>query len=111
MSSNNSIVFDSLISTLKKIEELGTDYAPPSDISHFYSLTISMEPAGPSGEDVEMEDVQQGSETAAGTTANGEAAPQAEDSQSKSHDNLIINYIDAFGRVLYFLLPYASRAV
>lgn len=105
------IVFDSLVSTLKKIEELGTDYAPPSEIRQFYSLTLSTEPAETIGEDVEMEDVQRGSETTAGASTNGETAPQAEDSQSKSHDNLIINYIDAFGRVLYSLLLHTFRAI
>ncbi|KAL5523755.1 hypothetical protein ACEPAG_7928 [Sanghuangporus baumii] len=104
-----NIVFDSLISTLKKIEELGANYVPPSDIRHYYSLSLNTEGPVATSEDVEMEDIQRSSESVAGPSMNGETASQAEDTQSKSHDNLIINYVDAFGRFFEGLFQHPSH--
>lgn len=97
------IVFDSLISTLKKIESLGTTYVPPSDIQQYYSLSLVTEQPSAQNEDVDMEDAQPLAPSE-GPAASPEDAPTAsDDAQAKTHDNVIINYIDAVGRVLLFI--------
>ncbi|KAL5496009.1 TOM1_1 [Sanghuangporus vaninii] len=53
--------------------------------------------------DLEMEDIQW-LRFCRWSSMNGERAPQAEDTQSKFHANLVINYVDAFGR--FFECPF-----
>ena len=103
-----SSVFDSIISTLKKIESMGKTYVPPNEIRHFYLLGLDTErpsaapvPALTPNDDVEMEDART-SETPERNIVSAQsedAAVQTDDVQSKSHDNIIINFIDAVGRV------------
>ncbi|KAI5123932.1 hypothetical protein M0805_006347 [Coniferiporia weirii] len=106
-------VFSSLISTLRKIEELGLAYEPPNDIRQFYTLSITRTPA--QAEDVAMDDVQttpaplESSLADAATTSNEELGSTAEELQTKAHDNIVINYIDAIGRFLEGLFQHPSH--
>ncbi|EJD02952.1 uncharacterized protein FOMMEDRAFT_107991 [Fomitiporia mediterranea MF3/22] len=106
------IVFDSLISTLKKIEVMGTNYVPPCDIQQFYSLSLSTEQLPSASEDVVMEDAQvvpPPSDGAASAAPNENGPDQGDESQTKSHDNVIINYIDVIGRFLEGLFQHPSH--
>ncbi|KAH8119411.1 hypothetical protein DFH11DRAFT_1782299 [Phellopilus nigrolimitatus] len=84
------------------IEELGNAYVPPGDIQQYYSLNISVTPA-PS-EDVAMEDVQPTPSSPEPSPTNIVSAPvedsgsTVEEPQAKTHDNIVINYIDVIGR-------------
>lgn len=94
------IVFGALVATLKKIEDLGNAYIPPADIRQWYLLSMQSPQAMQSDPDVAMDDAQPTSP--AGDPANvspGAEDPSAEDTTAKNHDNAIVNFIDALGRV------------
>lgn len=95
-------VFDALKSTLSRIEDLGASYSPPADIKHWYQLVpIS---TLPSDDDVTMQD------DAAMESPGPAEVPQVavedidddsedDDQNGKSHDNIVVSYIDIVGRV------------
>ena len=96
-------VFDALKSTLSRIEDLGASYSPPPDIKHWYQLVpVSTLPFD---DDVTMQD------DAAMESSGPIEVPQVavedidddnEDDDStnpKSHDNIVVSYIDIVGRV------------
>lgn len=92
-------VFDSLISTLGKIEDFGNTYELPEISRHWYQL-LSADARVDEG-DVAMQDV----ETEAGEAPMTDNDPNeigggspVEDS-SKLHDNLAVSFIDVLGRV------------
>lgn len=98
-----TIVFESLISTLKKIQDLGSTFVPPEDIQQFYRLSLN---APQEQEDVDMKDeatVQNATEGPAAEEAGENESIASEDPQAKTHDNPIINFIDVIGRVCSFL--------
>lgn len=97
-------VFDSLQSTLSRIESLGASYVPPADIKRWYQL-MATPVVSVSDDDVEMQD--EGSDNI-GSRQNSPVALQsesieedAEEDGNKSHDNTVVSYIDAIGRVSY----------
>ena len=95
-----NIVFNSVISTLKKIEELGKDYVPSSDVQQFYRLSITTQEAPAKSDDVKMEEAQAtNSTTEAQQASTTEVDTDVDETPTKNHDNIIINYIDAVGRV------------
>jgi E3 ubiquitin-protein ligase HUWE1 len=96
-----SQVFDALKSTLSRIEDLGASYSPPADIKHWYQLVpVSTLPFD---DDVTMQD------DAAMESPGPIEVPQAvedidddnedDDPNPKSHDNIVVSYIDIVGRV------------
>lgn len=95
-------VFEALKATLARVEELGNSYVVPPDMMHWYQLA----PIKPSTDvDVEM-DVDTKEEPSQPTTeaptlpSSGDDDSSDEDSASKSHDNIIVSYIDVLGRFL-----------
>ncbi|KAF9531661.1 hypothetical protein CPB83DRAFT_79933 [Crepidotus variabilis] len=100
-------VFEALKSTLAHIEALGAAYRPPSEIKQWYQI-VPQEQAGDS--DVSMQDSPPVEPEPA--TAGASSIEQDEDEpQEKTHDNLIVNYIDVLGRFLegFFQHPHHCK--
>jgi E3 ubiquitin-protein ligase HUWE1 len=95
-------VFESLQSTLGRIEDLGSAYVPPADIQHWYQLVPSPVVIA-SDEDVVMQDEPaeaMSSQQASPTAPSLEQADEDnEDEANKGHDNIVVSYIDVIGRV------------
>lgn len=98
-----SLVFSSLVATLKQIEDLGNSYVPPEDLRQWYSLSITTTPVLKSEPDAVMEDVRSTSvdAEAGNAAASGTDDEMTEDQTVKSHDNLVVNFIDVTGRVCF----------
>jgi E3 ubiquitin-protein ligase HUWE1 len=95
-------VFSSLRSTLTRIEELGMEYAPPDDIKHWYNL-VPISGVKTVDVDVPMA-VEASSETAETASSTNAPAIEASDDDefiNKTHDNIIVSYIDVVGRVRF----------
>ncbi|KAF9475538.1 hypothetical protein BDN70DRAFT_996350 [Pholiota conissans] len=96
-------VFESLQSTLGRIEDLGSSYVPPIDIQHWYRL-IPIPAVISSDGDVVMQD------EPIDTTSSRQISPTAttleqpeednDDEASKGHDNVVVSYVDVIGRFL-----------
>ncbi|KAL6310318.1 hypothetical protein BKA93DRAFT_924556 [Sparassis latifolia] len=110
-------VFTALKSTMAQIEEMGKAYVPPEDIRHWYELVpvtlSSSSPPSPASQgavdsDVVMESVEAveaASEPPSlppdtDTVPSEEPASNRDDSHSRAHDNIIISFIDVFGKFL-----------
>ncbi|KAI0360913.1 hypothetical protein OH77DRAFT_1558017 [Trametes cingulata] len=100
-------VFVSIKSTMAKIEELGKAYTPPNDIKHMYRLqptapapptTASAVAEAPMEVDAAASVVSQAPESSAQTP--GEAPAPRDDLYNRPQDNIIISYIDVFGKFL-----------
>ena len=102
-------VFSAIKTTMARIEELGTSYTVPDDIKLWYRLqpqTPAPVPAAAEGVEesvaMEVDPVAPPSEPA---PSNSEVQPSSEQSShrddlwGRSHDNIIISYIDVFGKV------------
>ena len=94
-------VFEALKSTLGRIEELGNTYTVPTDLTHWYHLQ-STTPHADAEASMDID------ETETPASKEGSAAPDLygdddqkdeEENLSKTHDNLIVTYIDILGRV------------
>jgi E3 ubiquitin-protein ligase HUWE1 len=101
-------VFESLKSTLSKIEELGSSYVAPPDLQQWYILMPLTPGSNPDG-DVQMEDIQPTDAVLTkGASELSEVLPEVpksadeavEDAALKGHDNTIVSYIDVIGRVI-----------
>ncbi|KAF8658329.1 hypothetical protein AX16_002096 [Volvariella volvacea WC 439] len=97
-------VFESIKTTLSKIEDLGYSFTVPENLRKWYRLTPVPPSPKEKAEDATMEGVET---TSASTSTGSSAAPQREpeneeedDSFVKSHDNVIVSYIDIIGRFL-----------
>lgn len=110
-----NIVFNSVISTLKKIEMLGKEFVPASDIQQYYLLGLNTQTSSPpKADDVPMEEVHATSSSAEAQQppvpeADADELSATEESQAKTHDNLVINYIDVVGRFLEGLFQHAGH--
>ncbi|TBU55065.1 hypothetical protein BD310DRAFT_1041405 [Dichomitus squalens] len=103
-------VFVAIKSTMARIEELGTSYSVPDDIKHWYRLqpqNPAPAPAGAesTGENVAMEvdhstPATEQATLPASLPPSGEQPSHRDDFWGRSHDNLIISYIDVFGKFL-----------
>lgn len=95
-------VFVAVKATMSKIEELGNAYTPPNEIKHMYRLqpTLPAPSATPATEAEAPMEVDSAT-TAVGTEAQtpAEPTPAREDLHNKPHENIIISYIDVFGKV------------
>jgi E3 ubiquitin-protein ligase HUWE1 len=92
-------VFEAIKSTLSKIEDLGNAYVVPKDMQQWYKL-VPVSAASSADEDVDMEVAD--SEGAGGPPAtdseqSGNDPTNGED--PRSHDNLVVSFIDVVGRV------------
>jgi len=90
-------VFESLKSTLSKIEDLGNTYVVPKDIQQWYRLiptsSVSLD------EDVAMEGIETDYMLSA-SPEDDSAKNDSEDEEAPSaHGNNVVSYIDAVGRV------------
>lgn len=95
-------VFEAIKSTMGKIEELGNAYVVPEEHKHWYALqpTKTASASANTDNDVDMEAgaLQAGSSTPA--TVEPEATPHPMDDNSfKAHDNVVVSFIDVFGKV------------
>lgn len=95
-------VFEALKSTLSRIEDLGASYSPPVDIKHWYQLVpVSTLPCD---DDVTMQD-DAAMESPGPIEASQVAVEDIDDDNEdddpnpKSHDNIVVSYIDIVGRV------------
>ncbi|KAF8973258.1 hypothetical protein BDZ97DRAFT_1912814 [Flammula alnicola] len=97
-------VFESLKSTLSRIEDLGTSYTPPTDINHWYQLVPVSGITSPDsditmqGEDAGHPDVHE--ETPDVTPPGHADEDNDEEDNAKNHDNIVVSYIDVIGRFL-----------
>lgn len=94
-------VFDSLLSTIRRIVCLGEAYEPTNEIRKFYMLRSASEEKR-QVEDITMDESVpvQGAESAPNDSATrSEDAGVSDEQSEKSHDNLTMNYIDCLGRV------------
>jgi len=93
-------VFDTVRSTLSKIEDLGSAYAVQDSIKSWYRLLPPSPPLQQaSSVDVVMEAGDSGTEQPpALLTASNESIPD-DDASSKSHENIVISFIDVLCRV------------
>ncbi|KAI1785481.1 hypothetical protein LXA43DRAFT_1115856 [Ganoderma leucocontextum] len=117
-------VFSAIKTTMARIEELGTNYIVPDDIKHWYRLQPQTPaPASTAAESTEesvaMEVDLVGPATEP-TASRSEPQPSVEQSSHKddfwgrSHDNIIISYIDVFGKFLegfFQLVPHCRDFV
>jgi E3 ubiquitin-protein ligase HUWE1 len=97
-----TIVFESIKSTLSKIEILGEAYVVPADIQHWYKLVPA--PESPADEGAPMEGVESENNSSLDSkpsevARHDESTFIVEESVPKPHDNNIVSYIDAIGRV------------
>lgn len=92
-------VFESIKTTLSKIEDLGNAYVAPDDIKSWYRLGVAEPPSAV--QDSVMEDVQ-ASGSASATATPSEGAALGDDPPPK-HDNTVVSYIDVIGRVSRFM--------
>jgi E3 ubiquitin-protein ligase HUWE1 len=95
-------VFDSLLSTLSKIEDLGWAYEATEDVKHWYNL-VPMSSV-PVDHDVPMGDIEPDIGEAKPTATpdnefNDNARGSSSDDAPRAHDNLIVSFIDVLGRV------------
>ncbi|KAI0666580.1 hypothetical protein C8Q78DRAFT_1176707 [Trametes maxima] len=99
-------VFVAVKATMAKIEELGKGYTPSNEYKHLYRLQATA-PAPSATASIEGDSLM---EVDAGTPAGqaprseaqtpGEASAPRDDIYGRSHDNVIISYIDVFGKFL-----------
>ncbi|KAI0051234.1 hypothetical protein FA95DRAFT_1602906 [Auriscalpium vulgare] len=106
-------VFEAIKSTLSKIEDLGNAYVPPDNIKSWYALVPSPPPqAATSDADVVMAPAQEEASTtppSSNPPVASSAAEATEENTGKSHENLIISYIDVLCRFLEGLFQHAPH--
>lgn len=106
-------IFDTITSTLDKIETFGKNFVVPDEIKHWYTLQSTIPPSTatpvsvPVDQDVEMSEAEQVQETQQPSqlhTDNDDVSSE-DDPWAKQHDNIVVSYIDVFGKVcLIFLM-------
>jgi E3 ubiquitin-protein ligase HUWE1 len=108
-------VFEAIKSTLSKIEDLGNAYVVPEDIQQWYKLVPVS--ASVHDEDVVMDIADsEGAEemTATDSEQSGSTANDltqlsgGEDPALRSHDNMVVSFIDVVGRVKSFFYAFLS---
>lgn len=96
-------VFEAIKHTMAKIEELGNAYQVPDENKHWYVLQptkTSGAGVGTSDIDIDMDASTQAGSSGVAASAEPEATPHLfEDSSFKSHDNVIVSFIDVLGKV------------
>jgi E3 ubiquitin-protein ligase HUWE1 len=96
-------VFDSLLSTLSKIEDLGNVYMVPDTIQHWYGLAPVSGSTSTGDDDVTMRETEPEDGEIPATDGQGtdpaRSGTSSEDQSSKPHDNMVVAYMDILGRV------------
>jgi E3 ubiquitin-protein ligase HUWE1 len=105
-------VFEAIKSTLSKIEDLGNTFTPSESTESWYGLRTTASTQAPADEDVLM----RSSDTAPIDEAASESTgrPNAlivsltddlldENANGRSHENVIVSYLDVICRVIKFL--------
>lgn len=102
-------VFEAIKSTLGKIEDLGNAYVVPEDLRPWYglsSVSIDLSP---------MEGIEAEGAVHSAVQSDAQSAPlpgstnNPEDGSLKSHDNIIVHYIDVVGRFLEGLFQHTPH--
>ncbi|KAI0633753.1 hypothetical protein C8Q77DRAFT_809629 [Trametes polyzona] len=98
-------VFAAVKSTMAKIEELGKTYTPPNDIKHLYRLqptspAPSVAPATETEAPMEVDTTTPTQPGQSEVPTPAEPAAPRDDLYNRPHDNVIISYIDVFGKFL-----------
>ncbi|TFK54241.1 hypothetical protein OE88DRAFT_1786570 [Heliocybe sulcata] len=109
-------VFEAIKATLGKIEDLGNTYVVPDDLRPWYGLSPVSSDAAPT-EAAEVQDTGLSSmeveptttTTTTATTTSPESASNSDESIPKSHDNIIVHYIDVVGRFLEGLFQHTPH--
>ncbi len=101
-------VFIAVKATMAKIEELGNSYTPPNDIKHLYRLQPTapapvVTSTGETGAPMEVDATTAASGAEAQAPAEPSLPPPTNDLYNRPNDNIIISYIDVFGKVKYFI--------
>jgi E3 ubiquitin-protein ligase HUWE1 len=99
-------VFQSLKSTLSKVEHLGNAFEAKGELAQWYKLS-TMEESAIADDAMRMEDVQisdpyapRASGEPSGVQRNDSATSSGGDDQNlRSHDNTVVSFIDVLGRV------------
>ena len=109
-------VFSAIKSTMARIEELGTNYTVPDDIKLWYRLQPQIPALAPaatapdSAEENAAMEVDSVAPVTEPATTHAESQPSSEQSNhdfwGRSHDNIIISYIDVFGKVGYLFVSF-----
>ena len=104
-------VFVAIKATMAKIEDFGNTFVPSDDIKHLYRLQPTALPSPtPTTLDAEAPMEVDASAAATSTTAqqvrpdaqpSAEPSPPRDDLYGRPHDNIIISYIDVFGKVCH----------
>lgn len=101
-------VFEAIKATLAKINELGNAYEAPEDLKPYYGLLPVQPSSGSEANetvDVDMDHSRSPQSTRSATPMrapdlDGEATnANADDPVVKSHDNVVVSFIDVFGKV------------
>jgi hypothetical protein len=96
-----------LKSSLSHLENIGTAYTPSEDIQRWYQL-IPLSQVRIPGTDITMQDSTSSSDEGdERNLAEAEGLGQSDDqdeSEEKSHTNVIVNHIDVLGRVSFVSL-------
>jgi E3 ubiquitin-protein ligase HUWE1 len=99
-------VFEAIKSTLSKIEDLGNAYVVPEDIRQWYKLVPVLGSSTDQDVDMEVADSEgAGGAPAADSEQLGSASNDlagGEDPALRSHDNVVVSFIDIVGRVSKF---------
>jgi len=108
-------VFEAIKSTLSKIEDLGNTFTPPESTESWYGLvrTAASTVQVPADEDVLMRssDTAPSDEAASESTSRANALMASltddildESATGRSHENIIVSYLDVICRVIKFLI-------
>ncbi|EAU91398.2 Huwe1 protein [Coprinopsis cinerea okayama7 len=100
-------VFSALKSALSRIEELGLEYVVPSNLTQWYQLRPVPSESASTG-DAAM-DIDEPTETKESSPEATEDDTVAEDENSKSHDSIIVSYLDVIGRFLEGLFQHTPH--
>lgn len=93
-------VFDSIQSTLREIEALGNRYVVPEEHEQWYKLRAT-QPAEPLQDVADTDvDMTPSAETTVTPSSTATLDPHSYlEESSKGHDNVVVSYIDVFGKV------------
>lgn len=117
-----SAVFEAIKSTLSKIEDLGSTFTPPEGTESWYELaraSASGTIQAPTDDDILMRssDTVPVDESASEPTGRHELLTISladdildENATGRSHENIIVSYLDVICRVISFSNPTSSRA-
>ena len=97
-------VFAAIKTTMARIEDLGKSFNVPDDIKHYYKLqpqnpAPAESPNADAGATMDVDQPAPSAQTSAPAQQNEQPSSSSADLFGRSHDNLVISYIDVFGKV------------